>query len=48
VRSQLQQDKDMQYWGVNLDSIKAKAKDVGIKFIRCPVRNMLVCCTCFI
>lgn len=35
----LQQDKDIQYWGVNFDSISSKCREVGMTLIRRPARD---------
>lgn len=36
----LQQDKDIEYWGVDLDSIVRRCKELGIRHMRRPVRNI--------
>lgn len=35
----LQQDKDIEYWGIDLDSIVKRCKDLGIRHMRRPVRE---------
>jgi len=40
----LQQDKDIEYWGIDLDSIVRRCKELGIRHMRRPVRN--VSCFC--
>ena len=39
----LQQDKDLEYWGVNLDELSRQARKNGIAFRRCPVCCSHVC-----
>lgn len=36
----LQQDKDIDYWGIDLDSIVRRSKELGIRHMRRPVRNI--------
>jgi hypothetical protein len=33
----LQQDKDMQYWGVDFDANQRKCQELGLRLIRKPV-----------
>lgn len=33
----LQQDKDVEYWGINLEAIVNRSKEVGIQHMRVPV-----------
>eukprot|EP00252_Welwitschia_mirabilis_P013674 TRINITY_DN3007_c0_g1_i1.p1 TRINITY_DN3007_c0_g1~~TRINITY_DN3007_c0_g1_i1.p1 ORF type:complete len:271 (+),score=23.17 TRINITY_DN3007_c0_g1_i1:103-813(+) len=35
----LQQDKDIEYWGVDLPSIVKRCQDLGIRHMRCPARD---------
>lgn len=35
----LQQDKDIEYWGLNLRSIKDRCKQLGVLHMRRPVSN---------
>ncbi|KAJ9532050.1 hypothetical protein QJQ45_003781 [Haematococcus lacustris] len=35
----LQQDKDMQYWGVNPDQIRRRCSELGIQHLRRPVKD---------
>lgn len=35
----LQQDKDIEYWGIDLDSIVKRCKELGIRHMRRPVRE---------
>lgn len=36
----LQQDKDIEYWGIDLESIVRRCKELGIRHMRRPVRNI--------
>lgn len=38
----LQQEKDLQYWGVNLDEIRSQAQYHSLPFLPCPV----IICSC--
>ena len=37
----LQQDKDIEYWGIDLKAIVERCREVGICHMRRPVRNIL-------
>lgn len=37
----LQQDKDVEYWGIDLPSIVKRCKELGIHHMRRPVSNYL-------
>lgn len=48
----LQQDKDIEYWGIDLDSIVKRCKELGIRHMRRPVRErniqpVEIICECF-
>jgi protein tyrosine phosphatase (PTP) superfamily phosphohydrolase (DUF442 family) len=34
----LQQDSDIEYWGIDFDSILSRCKELGIQHMRAPVR----------
>lgn len=42
----LQQDKDIEYWGIDLESIVKRCKELGIRHMRRPVRNISCITTC--
>lgn len=37
----LQQDKDIEYWGIDLESVVTRCKELGIRHMRRPVRTHL-------
>lgn len=40
---QLQQDKDMQYWGINFVENSRRCQELGINLVRTPVRCAVTC-----
>ena len=40
----LQQDKDLEHWGVNLRDLQYRAQELGIAYHRCPVHNTFLVC----
>lgn len=38
----LQQDKDLEYWGVNLEELRQQACNVDLTYRRCPVRELVL------
>lgn len=42
----LQQDKDVEYWGIDLPSIVKRCKELGIHHMRRPVSNYLLFACC--
>ncbi|BAF28993.2 Os12g0112500 [Oryza sativa Japonica Group] len=38
----LQQDKDIEYWGIDFQTVVNRCKELGIKHIRRPVRRLFM------